>query len=181
MPMLLVSKALASWNMLNCQLVANDDNAPTSSSKISNCLQSSSYQRQAGEAGLAFWYPILCLAVTYFAAAGFFHAMTVHGGNWHRFRITTLKKPKAVWSQIQSSAVDLLLIMPTAYRLLESRIVRPGAEPMTWQSLARDCTFTGFTVFSGYVWRMLVHRGMHHPALYKYLHKRHHVPLYQVH
>ena len=59
--------------------------------------------------------------------------------------------------------------MPTAYLLLEHKVVPPDDEPMTVMSLLVDCTHAGFTLFGGHIWRMILHRVMHHPALYKHL------------
>lgn len=99
------------------------------------------------------------------------------------FDKSTLRHPKFIKNQIWGEICQTVTAMPTMAFftalcfLLEvrgySRLYDPGADGSAsawWYQMASPLLFILFTDW-GIYW---IHRALHHPLLYKYLHKPHH-------
>lgn len=97
------------------------------------------------------------------------------------FDKTTFKHPKFLTNQIKmemrqaNEAMPVMAVMTAAFFVAEVRgysklYDTPADGPGTWYNFAQFPFFLVFTDF----WIYLIHRGLHHPSVYKRLHKPHH-------
>lgn len=85
-----------------------------------------------------------------------------------------------LYEQVESSTRDLFIILPISFFIVinllnKSLLLTDDTEIRQFYSSPVAILKIPLTIFIGYVWRMIVHMILHHPSIYRYIHKYHHV------
>ena len=97
-----------------------------------------------------------------------------------RFKlVNTTWSSEDLWNQIDSSIRDLFILLPCAVYLNQrysiSRIVLDDDGESDFYQSPWRWALIPVGVFAGLIWRMLVHRLLHLPKIYRQCHKIHHL------
>jgi len=125
-----------------------------------------------------FYIPLIACWISYFVLGALLLAYLE--SNKQYYIIPMKWKKSDLYFQLSASSRDLFVVLPTVIFLTHKfnivKIVLTNPEEIySFYTSPTSWLMVPGAIIVGLVWRMTIHRILHHPSIYRIWHKRHHV------